>query len=57
MGCRFISIPKDMGTFNCGAFVAGIVRVSASLPLFLFTDSLGVGGSDGIFFIFEGCFG
>ncbi|XP_052200089.1 uncharacterized protein LOC127806690 [Diospyros lotus] len=23
---RFISIPKDMGTFNCGAFVAGIVR-------------------------------
>ena len=24
---RFISIPKDMGTFNCGAFVAGIVRV------------------------------
>ncbi|KAF9662770.1 hypothetical protein SADUNF_Sadunf18G0088800 [Salix dunnii] len=24
--CRFISIPKDMGTFNCGAFVAGIVR-------------------------------
>lgn len=28
--CRFISIPKDMGTFNCGAFVAGIVRVSAT---------------------------
>ncbi|KAG1366610.1 hypothetical protein COCNU_13G004000 [Cocos nucifera] len=24
---RFISIPKDMGTFNCGAFVAGIVKV------------------------------
>lgn len=24
---RFISIPKDMGAFNCGAFVAGIVRV------------------------------
>ncbi|RZC61898.1 hypothetical protein C5167_023648 [Papaver somniferum] len=23
---RFISVPKDMGTFNCGAFVAGIVR-------------------------------
>ncbi|CAN6841354.1 unnamed protein product [Brassica oleracea var. botrytis] len=23
---RFISIPKDMGTFNCGAFVAGIVK-------------------------------
>ncbi|KAM7262121.1 hypothetical protein ACFE04_021198 [Oxalis oulophora] len=23
---RFISIPKDMGTFNCGAFVAGVVR-------------------------------
>ncbi|KAG6430812.1 hypothetical protein SASPL_108885 [Salvia splendens] len=23
---RFISIPKDMGAFNCGAFVAGIVR-------------------------------
>ncbi|KAK4858140.1 hypothetical protein QYF36_011610 [Acer negundo] len=23
---RFISIPKDMGTFNCGAFAAGIVR-------------------------------
>ncbi|XP_020530657.1 uncharacterized protein LOC110008319 isoform X3 [Amborella trichopoda] len=22
----FISIPYDMGTFNCGAFVAGIVR-------------------------------
>ncbi|KAJ8551786.1 hypothetical protein K7X08_021801 [Anisodus acutangulus] len=25
---RFISIPKDTGAFNCGAFVAGIVRVS-----------------------------
>ncbi|KAL0843636.1 hypothetical protein Bca101_016882 [Brassica carinata] len=25
---RFISIPKDMGTFNCGAFVAGIVKES-----------------------------
>ncbi|MFS8023609.1 putative transport protein particle (TRAPP) component [Helianthus anomalus] len=23
---RFISVPKDMGSFNCGAFVAGIVR-------------------------------
>ncbi|KAK5830186.1 hypothetical protein PVK06_013980 [Gossypium arboreum] len=23
---KFISIPRDMGTFNCGAFVAGIVR-------------------------------
>uniref|UniRef100_M4DV53 Trafficking protein particle complex subunit n=1 Tax=Brassica campestris TaxID=3711 RepID=M4DV53_BRACM len=23
---RFISSPKDMGTFNCGAFVAGIVK-------------------------------
>ncbi|KAL0285583.1 UNVERIFIED_CONTAM: Trafficking protein particle complex subunit [Sesamum calycinum] len=23
---RFISIPKDMGAFNCGAFVAGIVK-------------------------------
>ncbi|KAL6555149.1 hypothetical protein OROGR_006407 [Orobanche gracilis] len=23
---RFISIPKDMGAFNCGAYVAGIVR-------------------------------
>lgn len=34
-----------MGTFNCGAFVAGIVRVSASLPLFLSTNSLDVGGS------------
>ncbi|KAF9598081.1 hypothetical protein IFM89_024192 [Coptis chinensis] len=22
----FISVPKDMGTFNCGAFVAGIVK-------------------------------
>lgn len=30
--CRFISIPKDMGTFNCGAFVAGIVRVCTALP-------------------------
>lgn len=30
---RFISIPKDMGTFNCGAFVAGIVRVRS--PLFI----------------------
>lgn len=30
---RFISIPKDMGAFNCGAFVAGIVRVSAARPL------------------------
>lgn len=25
--CRFISTPKDMGNFNCGAFVAGIVKV------------------------------
>eukprot|EP00252_Welwitschia_mirabilis_P020453 TRINITY_DN5018_c0_g1_i3.p1 TRINITY_DN5018_c0_g1~~TRINITY_DN5018_c0_g1_i3.p1 ORF type:complete len:214 (+),score=42.10 TRINITY_DN5018_c0_g1_i3:328-969(+) len=23
---RFISVPKDMGNFNCGAFVAGIVK-------------------------------
>lgn len=23
---RFISVPKDMGAFNCGAFVAGIVK-------------------------------
>jgi hypothetical protein len=23
----FISVPKDMGAFNCGAFVAGIVKV------------------------------
>ncbi|KAF9616555.1 hypothetical protein IFM89_030322 [Coptis chinensis] len=23
---RFISVPKDMGTFNCGAFAAGIVK-------------------------------
>ncbi|KAF9607733.1 hypothetical protein IFM89_000080, partial [Coptis chinensis] len=22
----FISVPKDMGTFNCGAFAAGIVK-------------------------------
>ncbi|KAG6427778.1 hypothetical protein SASPL_112025 [Salvia splendens] len=28
---RFISIPKDMGAFNCGAFVAGIVRVRTAL--------------------------
>lgn len=28
---RFISIPKDMGAFNCGAFVAGIVRVHTAL--------------------------
>ena len=25
---RFISVPKDMGAFNCGAYVAGIVKVS-----------------------------
>jgi hypothetical protein len=25
--CRFISVPKDMGQFNCGAYVAGIVKV------------------------------
>ncbi|KAL8145302.1 hypothetical protein AgCh_003480 [Apium graveolens] len=30
---RFISVPKDMGTFNCGAFVAGIVRVCILLAL------------------------
>ena len=24
---RFISVPKDMGAFNCGAYVAGIVKV------------------------------
>ncbi|GJP38049.1 hypothetical protein CLOM_g22482 [Closterium sp. NIES-68] len=23
---RFISVPRDMGAFNCGAFVAGIVK-------------------------------
>eukprot|EP00271_Cylindrocystis_brebissonii_P008640 TRINITY_DN23109_c0_g1_i1.p1 TRINITY_DN23109_c0_g1~~TRINITY_DN23109_c0_g1_i1.p1 ORF type:complete len:198 (+),score=38.68 TRINITY_DN23109_c0_g1_i1:470-1063(+) len=23
---RFISVPKDMGSFNCGAFVAGVVK-------------------------------
>ncbi|KAL1563491.1 Trafficking protein particle complex subunit 5 [Salvia divinorum] len=23
---RFISVPKDTGGFNCGAFVAGIVK-------------------------------
>ncbi|CAM6123315.1 unnamed protein product [Calypogeia fissa] len=23
---RFISVPKDMGAFNCGAFVAGVVK-------------------------------
>eukprot|EP00850_Spirogloea_muscicola_P021855 SM000265S09776 [mRNA] locus=s265:166499:168643:+ [translate_table: standard] len=23
---RFISVPRDMGSFNCGAFVAGIVK-------------------------------
>ncbi|KAL2609209.1 hypothetical protein R1flu_027782 [Riccia fluitans] len=23
---RFISVPKDMGAFNCGSFVAGIVK-------------------------------
>ncbi|KAH7438572.1 hypothetical protein KP509_04G021000 [Ceratopteris richardii] len=23
---RFISVPKDMGAFNCGAYVAGIVK-------------------------------
>ncbi|XVE71118.1 hypothetical protein DITRI_Ditri10aG0124700 [Diplodiscus trichospermus] len=34
---KFISIPKDMGTFNCGAFVAGIVRVMLhSFFLFFF---------------------
>jgi hypothetical protein len=38
-----------MGTFNCGAFVAGIVRVSTSLPLFLLADNLGVGGSYELF--------
>lgn len=29
-----------MGTFNCGAFVAGIVRVSATLNLYMPTDLL-----------------
>ncbi|CAN7067242.1 unnamed protein product [Brassica rapa subsp. trilocularis] len=33
--CRCISIPKDMGTFNCGAFVAGIVKVSVLLGRFI----------------------
>ncbi|CDY55017.1 BnaA10g29410D [Brassica napus] len=32
---RCISIPKDMGTFNCGAFVAGIVKVSVFLGRFI----------------------
>ncbi|KAG5376238.1 hypothetical protein IGI04_040834 [Brassica rapa subsp. trilocularis] len=32
---RCISIPKDMGTFNCGAFVAGIVKVSVLLGRFI----------------------
>ncbi|WZZ21536.1 hypothetical protein YC2023_122923 [Brassica napus] len=33
--CSCISIPKDMGTFNCGAFVAGIVKVSVLLGRFI----------------------
>ncbi|XP_008797252.1 trafficking protein particle complex subunit 5 isoform X2 [Phoenix dactylifera] len=33
---RFISIPKDMGTFNCGAFVAGIVKVRMGYDLAVF---------------------
>jgi len=23
---RFVSVPRDLGSFNCGAFVAGVVR-------------------------------
>ena len=32
----FISVPKDMGTFNCGAFVAGIVKVE--IPVLVTAD-------------------
>ncbi|KAE9450909.1 hypothetical protein C3L33_17208, partial [Rhododendron williamsianum] len=45
---RFISIPKDMGTFNCGAFVAGIVRGvldSAGFPAVVSAHFVPVEGS------------
>jgi len=29
-------VPKDMGTFNCGAFVAGIVKVE--IPVLVTAD-------------------
>eukprot|EP00850_Spirogloea_muscicola_P010501 SM000062S19887 [mRNA] locus=s62:138655:140841:- [translate_table: standard] len=28
---RFVSVPRDMGSFNCGAFVAGIVKAQIFL--------------------------
>ncbi|RAL37732.1 hypothetical protein DM860_000426 [Cuscuta australis] len=38
---RFISIPKDMGAFNCGAFAAGIVRVcSVSRTVYVYTNQI-----------------
>lgn len=37
---RFISIPKDMGAFNCGAFVAGIVKVCTTLLQSFLSDIL-----------------
>ncbi|ONK80052.1 uncharacterized protein A4U43_C01F13280, partial [Asparagus officinalis] len=37
---RFISIPKDMGMFNCGAFVAGIVKVAVVTAHFVPMEGL-----------------
>ena len=28
---RYVSVPRDMGHLNCGAYVAGIVKVHRAL--------------------------
>lgn len=55
---RFISIPKDMGAFNCGAFVAGIVRVcTVNRTDYVSTNHTLTGFTwyASFFFFFKGC--
>jgi len=44
---KFISVPRDMGNLNCGAFVAGVVEgvlKSAGFPARVTAHSVGVEG-------------
>ena len=47
MACRYISVPKDFGELNCGAFVSGIVKGildSAGFPAQVSTHYVAVEG-------------
>ena len=47
---RFISVPKDMGSLNCGAYVAGVVRgvlEGAGFPARVTAHFVPVGGEGG----------